>query len=179
MHQALDVDFDRVLMPREVANEIEDKSGEDPRFSRAKSLLGGMTRQGLFKILEADESDEELFKAIKIVSPGPPSQLMVRRRKDLGETMVVAHAIKLREQGHTVAVVIDDRGGRSMASRYGFKFIGTVRILAVAASSGLVTRAENKAIYERLRPSSGAPGLDDGLPHWTLTGLDKKELYQK
>lgn len=179
MHRALDVDFDRVLVPREVANEIEDKSGEDGRFARARSMFGGMSRQGLFEILESEESDEELFTAIKIVSSRPPSELMVRRTKNLGETMVIAHAIKLRRQGHTVTVVIDDGGGRRMAAKNGFEPIGTVRILGLAARNGLVTRAENKALYERLRPSAGAPALDDGLPHWSLTGLDKKELYRR
>ena len=179
MHRALDVDFERVLMPREVANEIEDKSAEDRRFARAKSMLGGMSRQGLFEILESDESDEALFAAIKVVSSKPPSELMARRTKDLGETMVIAHAVKLRKQGHTVTVVIDDREGRALAEGNGFKPIGTVRILALAAANGFVTRAENRKLYERLRPSTGAPAIDDGLPHWSQTGLDKKELYRR
>jgi predicted nucleic acid-binding protein len=179
MHQVLGPRFERVLMPREVVNEIEDKSLEDSRFARANPVLGGMLRQGLFEVLESDaDSDMALVTALKFVSRLPPSALLVRRAKDLGETLVVAHAIKLRDEGNTVILVIDDRGGQALAAKHKFRIMTTPRILATAASEGLVNRADMKKIYERLRPSNGSKPMDDGLPHWQNSGLDDKKLYR-
>jgi predicted nucleic acid-binding protein len=92
--------------------------------------------------------------------------------------MVVAHEIKLREAGCEVTPVIDDGGGRALAKALGFAVIGTIRILGLAASKGLVPRAEMKRIYERLRPSNGAEPMDDGLPHWQDSGLGHRALYK-
>jgi predicted nucleic acid-binding protein len=179
MHAALAVDFDKLLVPREVANEIGDKSSEVPKFARADPLFKGLVRDSKIEILESDaHNDMALVKAIKLVSRLPPSALLTKRRKDLGETMVVAHAIKLREAGFEVTLVIDDGGGRGLAKAHGFAVIGTIRILGLAASKGLVPRAKMKGIYERLRPSNGAEPMDDGLPHWHDSGLGHRALYK-
>lgn len=101
MHAALSEDYDRLLVPREVATEIGDKSGEVQKFKRADPLFKGLVRDSMIEILESDaENDEALVRAIKLVSRLPPSELLTRRRKDLGEAMVVAHAIKLRDDWH-------------------------------------------------------------------------------
>lgn len=180
MHAALSVDYDRLLVPREVATEMGDKSAEVKKFARAAPLFKGLVRDSMIEILESDaEADEALVRAIKLVSRLAPSELLTRRRKDLGEKMVVAHAIKLRDEGCEVTLVIDDGGGQALAKEHGFATIGTIRILALAAFNGLVNRAEMKTIYERLRPSDGTEPLDDGLPHWTTSGLGNRRLYKK
>jgi predicted nucleic acid-binding protein len=179
MHAALSVDFDRLLVPREVANEIEDKSKEVGKFARADRLFKGLVRDFSIEILESDAAnDEALVQALKNVSSRPPAALLARRQKDLGEIMVIAHASKLREAGFEVALVIDDREGQALARRNGFATFGTIRVLGLAASQDLVSRAEMKVIYERLRPSSGAEPMDDGLPHWQDSGLGHRALYK-
>lgn len=40
-----------------------------------------------------------------------------RRSRDLGELMVIAHAVVAAEQGNDVTVLIDDREGRWMANQ--------------------------------------------------------------
>ena len=180
MHAALSVDFDKLFLLRKVANEISDKSGEGTKFARADPLFKGLVRSSMIEILESDaHNDEALVRAIKLVSALPPTVLLTKRRKDLGEKMVVAHGLKLREAGFEVTLVIDDRDGQDLARRHEFKTIGTIRILGLAAFQGLVTLAEMKVIYERLRPSNGAEPMDDGLPHWTTSGLGNKLLYAK
>ncbi len=180
MHGVLSVKHDRLLVPREVANEIEDKSSGVKKFARAGRLFNGLVRDSKFEILESDaHNDEVLVRAIKLVSRLPPTSLLTRRRKDLGETMVVAHAIKLRDAGMEVTLVIDDQGGKVLAKTHGFETIGTIRILALAAKAGRADRSEIKKIYERLRPSNGAEPMDDGLPHWNNSGLNNKGLYQQ
>jgi predicted nucleic acid-binding protein len=180
MHDVLSMKHDRLMVPREVANEIGDKSSEAKSFARAAPLFKGLVRDLKIEILESDaENDVALVRAIKLVSRLPPTSLLTRRRKDLGETTVVAHAIKLRDAGMEVTLVIDDQGGAALAKTHGFEAIGTIRILGLAASKGFVTRAEMKIIYERLRPSNGAEPMDDGLPHWVDTPLRDKRLYNK
>ena len=180
LRQVLEAKYDSLLVPREVATEISDKSAEVKKFARAAPIFSGMVRASIIEILESDaENDAALVQAIKVVSKLPPSQLLTRRRKDLGETMVVAHAIKLRAAGYEVTLVIDDGGGRRLAAKHDFPTMGTVRILATAANMGLANRAEMKKIYERLRPSGGGEPMDDGLPHWQISGLDERRLYKQ
>jgi predicted nucleic acid-binding protein len=179
--QVLSTDSTSLFIPREVATEIEDKSREQAKFSRAARVLPALVREGRISILESDaQNDVALVLAIKQVSPLLPADLLQRRRKDLGETMVIAHAIKLRAAGDEVRVVIDDGGGRTLAMNRGFvKPISTTRILATAASEGMLTYAAVKKIYERLRPSNGREPMDDGLRHWSDSGLDNRSLYRQ
>jgi hypothetical protein len=143
--------------------------------------LTGLVKDQKITILESDaQNDQALVQAIKTVTRIPPADFLQRRRKDLGETMVIAHAIKLRDEGYELTLVIDDGGGQRLAMRYGFpRPISTVRILGTAGSMGLLTYAETKKIYERLRPSNGGEPMDDGLPHWSVSGLAERKLYRR
>lgn len=180
MHETLSRDHGPLYVPREVATEISDKSADSQKFSKAVRVFDAFVRDSMIEVLESDaENDLELVQAIRTVSPLPPSELLVRRRKDLGEIMVVAHAIKLRDHGHEVSLVVDDRGGRVLAKQHNFETISTVRILGTAASLGLIDYASMKKTYERLRPSNGSEPMDDGLPHWATSKLDDRRLYKK
>ena len=179
MHETLKIKYGQLYVPREVATEIADKSADSQKFAKASKIFGAFVRDSMIDVLESDaENDFELVQAIREVSPLPPAELLIRRRKDLGEIMVVAHAIKLRDHGYNVRLVIDDRGGQALAERHGFEVVSTVRILATAASLGLVDYSDMKMIYERLRPSDGSEPMDDGLPHWDSTDLSNKRLYK-
>ena len=63
----------------------------------------------------SDESTAELDAAVgRIV--GFTANERRRQAKDLGELMVVAHAVVAAEQGHHVTVMIDDGDGRRIAT---------------------------------------------------------------
>lgn len=68
MHAALSVDFDKLFVPRKVANEISDKSGEGTKFARTDPLFKGLVRSSMIEILESDaHNDEALVRAIKLI----------------------------------------------------------------------------------------------------------------
>lgn len=105
----------------------------------------------------------------------------LKRPKDLGETMVIAHAVVAAEAGETVTVLIDDGdGARITTSEIGrlerlrsaghavgsIRLVSTLTILERAANGQLIPgKAAMRSIYERLR------GLDDGLPPIEATSL--------
>ena len=76
MHDVLSLEHNRLLVPREVANEIGDKSSGVKKFARADRLFTGLVRDSKFEILESDaHNDEVLVRAIKLVSRLPPTSL--------------------------------------------------------------------------------------------------------
>lgn len=181
LYQVLEIDTDQILVPREVADEISDKATDDRKFGPALRNFQGLSRERKFQILESDAiNDPALVRAIKRVSTMPPSELLAKRRqKDRGEIMVVAHALKLRDDGYEVKLVIDDGDGRRLAKRFNFEPIRTTRIFALAGNLGLLDYSETKKLYEKLRPSNGGAVMDSGLPHWTNSGLADRRLFQR
>jgi len=101
--------------------------------------------------------------------------------KDLGETMVVAHAVVAAEAGETVTVLIDDGPGtqtatleinrlrRLQASGHtvgSIRLVSTLTVLERAAGGQYIPdKATMRTVYTRLR------GLDDGLPPIEKTNL--------
>jgi hypothetical protein len=104
-----------------------------------------------------------------------------RQAKDLGEIMVIAHAVVAAESGHSVTILMDDGPGAAIATseisrlrRLGssghpvgsITLAGTLTILGRAAGTEhLPDRAAMRDTYTRLR------GLDDGLPPIENTDL--------
>jgi hypothetical protein len=109
----------------------------------------------------------------------------LRHSKDLGETMVIAHAVVAAETGADVIVLIDDGLGAQLATREirrldrlraggsatgsavgSIKLVSTLTVLEKAAGTEYIPgRAEMREMYQRLR------GLDDGLPPIEKTAL--------
>ena len=105
----------------------------------------------------------------------------LQQSRDLGETMVIAHAVVAAEAGADVIVLIDDGLGAQTATREirrlrrlraGGVAVGwialasTVTVLTKAAGTQHIPdRGEMREIYRRLR------GLDDGLPPIEKTDL--------
>jgi hypothetical protein len=95
----------------------------------------------------------------------------LKQPRDLGETMVIAHAVTAAQQGADVVVLIDDGRGAQIATseirrlsrmRAGGQTVGmitlvsTVTVLAKAAGTQHIPdRGEMREVYRRLR------GLDD------------------
>lgn len=110
-----------------------------------------------------------------------PIEQRIRSGKDLGETMVVAHAVVAAERGERAIVLIDDQGGRRVAAREAARLqrlrqarpevgsialITTVSVLKKAAGCEyLPNRSAMRDVYGKLR------GLDNGLAPLGTTGL--------
>lgn len=167
-----------LAVPEIVKQEILRKSLQDQRFEGAARVMNKVPSR-LLQVL-SDDVTVELATAVNRIT-GTPIEQRVRSEKDLGETMVVAHAVVAAERGEHVTVLIDENGGRRMAaleasrlqrlSKAGstvgsIAIINTIAGLAKAAGrEHLPDRRALRELYKRLR------GLDDGLVPIDDTGL--------
>lgn len=154
------------------------KSQQDDRFRAAATVWRKLTANWI-QIL-ADDTTPELTAVVQRVS-GFPMDERRKHPKDLGETMVIAHAVVAAESGQSVIILMDDGPGARIAtleiSRLqrlvssghpvgSITLASTLTILGRAAGSAhLPDRAAVRDTYNRLR------GLDDGLPPIENTDL--------
>lgn len=164
-------------MPETVRAEILWKSRE-PRFSAASTVIRKLPER-LLGILP-DDATPELDAVAQRIAQMPMTDRR-KQAKDLGELMVVAHAVVLAEAGHDVTVLIDDQAGRQIAESEkrrlrrlkdnrrpvgSLTIAGTITILMGAARNGdIPNAAEMRSLYGRMRR------LDDGLVPLESTGL--------
>lgn len=165
-------------VPEAVKEEILRKSNQDSRFEGAGRVWAKLPER-LMEVLSDDVTDE-LSAAVQRISGVPIGQRM-RSGKDLGETMVIAHATVAAETGEHVIVLIDDGGGcaaaaaearrlqrlRALGNEVGsISLINTVSVLKGAAGGEyLPHKNAMRDLYSRLRE------LDDGLPPLETTNL--------
>lgn len=113
----------------------------------------------------------------------------LRYPRDLGETMVIAHAVTMAETGMDITVLIDEGMGTNLAggeqarllrmrergeSVGTLSIIGTVTVLERCVRDGRVEdKGEIRKIYAQFR------GLDDGLPPIETTRLLSRELWSQ
>jgi hypothetical protein len=169
----------KLSVPETVRAEVLCKARQDPRFASAEKVWRKLEPGGWLEIL-SDDQTPALAGVVHRITQQPLHQRR-RHAQDLGELMVVAHAVVAAEAGETVTVLIDDGAGAAMASAetrrlqrlhtQGHKvgkiiLIRTLTVLHRAAgSSHIPDKAAMRDIYQRLR------GLDDGLPP-----IDKTDL---
>lgn len=167
-----------LAVPEIVEQEIVRKAGQDQRFEAAGRALGKIPSR-LLEIL-SDEVTPELAAAVQRMA-GVPIETRTRSSKDLGEIMVVAHAVVAAERGHRVLVLIDDGGGRKVAMREAARLrrmhesqpdVGSIALIntghvlkKAAGGEHLPDRNSMRELYGRLRT------LDDGLAPLEHTGL--------
>lgn len=165
-------------VPEIVHEEIRRKARQEQRFASAERVLAKLPEKYL-KVLSDDVTDE--LSAVVNRIAGMPMQMRVRARKDLGETMVVAHAVVAAEAGESTTVLIDDGGGRRMAAaeaqrlerlREAGRQVGHLRLISTrtvlknaAGTVHLPDRQAMRDLYTRLRQ------LDDGLVPLEQAGL--------
>jgi hypothetical protein len=163
--------------PETVQGEVLRKSQQDDRFRAAGTMWRKLTRW--IQILP-DDTTPELATVVQRVS-GLPMDERRRQPKDLGETMVITHAVVAAESGQSVTILMDDGHGATVATSEisrlrrlvssghpvgSITLASTLTILARAAGTEhLPDRAAMRDTYNRLR------GLDDGLPPVEKTGL--------
>lgn len=176
-----------LTMPKVVHDDIEGKAVGDSRFSHAAAVLRRLRGTKYLTICKDDYS-EGLAEVVQRMTR-VPFGARVLEPKDLGEVMVIAHAVVLAENGMDVRIVIDDGYGARLANSEARRLerirnqgcaVGavslfrTVTILKVAVMKGLIAdRGELRRLYDRMR------GLDDGLEPIDRTGLLAKGLWER
>ena len=165
-------------VPETVEDEVLRKSRQDDRFRAAATVWRKLTPRWI-EILP-DDVTPELAAVIQRIG-GLPMHERRKRSKDLGETMVIAHAVVAAESGQSVTILMDDGLGAVIAtSEIGrlqrlsisgrqvgsITLASTLTVLGRAAGTEhLPDRATMRDTYHRLR------GLDDGLPPIENTNL--------
>lgn len=167
-----------LCVPEVVEAEILRKARQEERFAAAARVWKKLP-QRLLEVLSDDVTDELAAVVHRIT--GLPMQRRIRTGKDLGEIMVISHAVVAAERGDSVIVLLDDGGGRRMlaveqrrlerlrsfnSSIGQIGVIGTHTVLEKAAGTEFLPDcASMRELYGRLR------GLDDGLVPVESTGL--------
>lgn len=164
--------------PETVQAEVVRKSRVDERFRAAATAWRKLAPRWI-QILSDDETPD-LATVVHRISRQPMHQRL-KDPKDLGEIMVIAHAVVAAEAGESVTVLIDDGRGAEIASSEirrlrrlhasGFG-VGSIRLAntltvleRAAGGQHIQDRATMRDVYQRLR------GLDDGLPPVETTNL--------
>jgi len=164
--------------PETVQDEVLRKARQDGRFRAAATVWRKLTPKWV-QIL-SDDQTPELAAVVHRITQQPMAERL-KHPKDLGETMVIAHAVVAAESGETVIVLIDDGSGAQIATseinrlrrlRTSGHAVGSIRLASTltvleraARGQHIPDKATMRGIYERLR------GLDDGLPPIENTNL--------
>ncbi|MDV7246713.1 MULTISPECIES: hypothetical protein [Rhodococcus] len=174
----------RISTPETVETEVLEKAKRDPRFRTVSGVWAKM-RPGWIELL-SDDQTPELAAVVQRLSQLPMAERKMTA-KDLGETMVVAHAVVKAESGQKVIIIIDDQGGAALAmaekrrldrirdqgkSVGSITLVNTVSILRKAAGGVHVPdRKTMREIYTKLR------ACDDGLLPIEQTSLLAPDLW--
>lgn len=164
--------------PETVRDEMLRKARQDQRFHATATVLPKLTPRWI-EIL-SDDHTPELAAVVHRITRLPMEQRL-KHSKDLGETMVIAHAVVAAESGQTVTILLDDGPGTRIATaeinrlrrlRTSDHTVGSVRLVSTltvleraAGGQHIPDKATMHSIYQRLR------GLDDGLPLIERTNL--------
>lgn len=174
-----------LCVPEVVKTEILRKARQDQRFAAAEKVWKKLPERLMTVI--SDDVTAELASAVQRIC-GTPIEQRVHLGRDLGETMVVAHAAVAAETGEDIIVLIDDGDGRRVATGEArrllrlrangaavgsLRLVDTVTVLERAAGSvHLPDRKSMRALYGQLRT------LDDGLPAIDATNLLTLSCWQ-
>lgn len=173
-----------LCVPQIVEEEILRKARQEPRFTAARTVWNKLPAR-LMQVL-SDTATDELALAVARIT-GTPFAQRIQQSRDLGETMVIAHAVVAAEAGSDVIILIDERKGTESAAKEqrrlerhraagrtvgSIKMINTITVLKGAVPKGLIGgKSEMRIIYDKLRE------LDDGLPPIDVAGLLSPEIW--
>lgn len=162
----------RLLAPESVADEVSRKASQQKRFAECESKFASLISHGQIEMLSDDVDDAALSHQVNRIT-GLGTRMRLGESKDLGETMVIAHALKLKQSGAEVRVFIDEWRGQQVALTHGLKVVSTESILIGAIALKVISdRGEMRKVYDSLRE------FDDGLVHIDQTQLLDRERYR-
>jgi hypothetical protein len=167
-----------------VRDEVLGKARTHSRFAPARSVW--MKLEGKYLSVLSDDITDELAAAVQRLTLLPMSERM-RDARDLGETMVVAHASVIAQAGSDVSIIIDDTRGAQMATieqrrlnrlRAQGQPVGSISMYnttsileAAGVRRHIPDKATMRAVYGQLR------ACDDGLIHISQTGLLSPQIW--
>jgi hypothetical protein len=157
-----------ISAPETVQGEVLRKSQQDERFRAAGTVWRKLTARWI-QILP-DDATPELAAVVQRVS-GLPMDERRRQPKDLGETMVIAHAVVAAESGQSVTVLIDDGPGATVATS---EIRRLHRLLSSGRPVGSITLASTLTILARAAGTEHLP--DRGAMRDTLRGSRTRPL---
>jgi len=126
----------KLSAPETVEQEVLRKSRQDERFRAAEGVWRRLSPEWM-QIL-SDDQTPELAAVVHRITRQPMEQRL-KRSQDLGETMVIAHAVVAAESGESVTVLIADGPGARIASlemarlkrlRTGGRAVGSIRLIS-------------------------------------------------
>ncbi|MCF3941108.1 hypothetical protein [Gordonia tangerina] len=174
-----------ICTPETVRDEVLQKARTDNRFTAVTAVWNKLP--GKYLEILSDDATPELIAAVARIT-GLPFAERKRSSRDLGETMVVAHAAVRAFSGQRVIVIIDDQQGARLAQaerarldrlRNQGQSVGAITVvntttilMRAAGGKHLPDRAAMRAIYQRLREH------DDGLVPISETGLLGAALWE-
>lgn len=151
-----------LLIPQTVRDEVHGRAqgARGERFKQCPARLEHLLTTGRLTVLVDDIENPRLVQKVEEVA-GIPMARRISEPKDLGEVLVIAHALQIQEDGIPVTLLIDDRNGAEKARELGLRVVTTEGVLYFCATDDMVeNRGQMKAIYENLAQ------FDDGLPGW-------------
>jgi hypothetical protein len=170
--------------PETVQSEVLRKSQQDERFRAAATVWRKLTTSWI-EIL-SDDATPELATVVQRIS-GLPMADRLKQPRDLGETMVIAHAVVAAESGQSVTILIDDGAGAQIATSEISRLqrlvssghpVGSITLASTPTVLGRAARTEHlpdraamRDTYVRLRT------LDDGLPPIENTDLLSSKFW--
>jgi hypothetical protein len=173
-----------ISVPEAVEAEVLRKSREDQRFRASATVWRRLTPRWI-QVLSDDETPQLAAVVHRVTQQS--MELRLKQPKDLGELMVIAHAVVAAEAGEAVTVLIDDGLGARMATgeiarlqrlRSGGRAVGSIRLAGTLTVLGraaggphIPDKVTMRDIYSRLR------GLDDGLPPIESTNILSTALW--
>lgn len=150
-----------ILVPEEVCDEVR---GKDRKYPGLEKRWAALERSSYITVLPrlelGRESDARVIGVFEELRQTEFEQA-ARQRKDLGECVVVAHGVHLREQGHDVTLLMDDGGGQTMAAQHDLVIATIEDVLAIAVHAGCFASLEmlTKAYGQLQAYGSGMPPL--------------------
>ncbi|MHB1615462.1 MAG: PIN domain-containing protein [Actinomycetes bacterium] len=165
-HLLLDLAAARGLQlaaPEKVRQEVDRKAGQG-RFAGtgAQGTWRKLLAASRVIVLDDDLSDPTFIQAVSRVAGQPASDRM-RDNRDLGEILVIAHALVLVQRGQAIYVLIDDGDGRRRALREQNWLVsraapGSLSLWSTPQVLRQTAPERWETLYARMRQ------FDDGLP---------------
>lgn len=175
----------RISTPETVEREVLSKSRSEARFRAAEAVWRKLKPGNWIEVLSDDVTDG-LAAAVGRIS-GMPMHQRIRKARDLGELMVLGHAVVKAESGLSVIVLIDDNAGATLATyeiarlerlRIQGRPVGKITLVntptilrRAAGGAHIPDRSTMRTIYNRLR------SCDDGLLPVERTNLLSREVW--
>ncbi|WP_328467851.1 hypothetical protein [Streptomyces sp. NBC_00448] len=154
-----------LLVPEEVHQEV---LGKARKYGSIETPWRRLVASDCVRVLPALRAATASPRVVEVFEEirGLQFEKALRRPKDLGEAVVIAHAVEFVERGHEVFVAIDDQEGQATSARYDLTVLTIEQVLQLAILHGkFPTEGELKRAYARLR------SYGDGLVDYGRTEL--------